>query len=72
MSLEIRLSGSVLSPLPSPILDTKEKGANAVGMSIPPPATTESEARDRSTKKHIIFLKSGIFFMKVGGAGGRN
>ena len=31
-------------------------GANAVGMSIPPPATTESEARDRSTKKHIIFL----------------
>ena len=34
-------------------------GANAVGMSTLPPATTESGDRDRSSKKHIIFLKSG-------------
>ena len=37
-------------------------GENAVGMSTPPPATTQT---------HIIFLKSGIFLMK-GGAEGRN
>ena len=47
-------------------------GANAVGMSTPSTATTplrseiESEARDRSSKKHIIVLKSGIFLMKGG------
>ena len=41
-------------------------GANAVGMSTPPAATTESGDRERSSKKHIIFLKSGIFLMKGG------
>ena len=31
---------------------TAARGTNAVGMSISPPATTESEARGRSPIKH--------------------
>ena len=46
-------------------------GAYAVGMSTPPRrplrAEIESEARDRSSKQHIIFFKTGIFLMKGGG-----
>ena len=33
--------------------DTIETGENAVGMSLPPLATTESKDRDRSPKKLI-------------------
>ena len=48
-------------------------GANAVGMSTSPLATTEieSEARDRSSKKHIIFFKKWYIFDEGGGALGR-
>ena len=35
--------------------DTIERGANAVDMNIPPPATTESGHRDRSPINHFLY-----------------
>ena len=55
VSLEIR---SLAALCPPPIYhfytNTIERGANAVGKSIQPLATPESEAPDRSPIKHIF------------------
>ena len=44
-------------------------GANAVGMSIPPPAITESrvdsEARDRSPIKHFFVILEIHYWLKL-------
>ena len=55
MSLEIRPLAALYAP-PYFFSDTIERGANAVGMSIPPPATTESGDRDCSPIKHFFCM----------------
>ena len=60
MSLEIRPL-AVLYPTSYFFRHTNtiERGANAVGLSIPPPATSESGDRDRSPIKHIFRMEGG-------------
>ena len=48
MSLEIRPLAALYPP-PYFLIDSMERGENAVGMIIPHPATTESGDRDRSS-----------------------
>ena len=63
ISLEIRLLAAVY---PSPhihLTDTIERGANSVGMSIPPPAIIESRDREPSSRLQpykAFFLMGGI------------
>ena len=62
MSLETRPQAALYPTSPYIFFsstDTIEKGANAEGMSIPPPATIESEALDRSPIKHIFCMEGG-------------
>ena len=50
-SLEIRPLAALYPPPPYFFkTDIMERSANAVGISIPPPATTESEDRERSSR----------------------
>ena len=61
MSLEIRPLAALYPPTPYMFFkaDIIERGANAVGMSIPPPATTESRDRERSPIKHFYIREGG-------------
>ena len=67
MSLEIRPLAALYPP-PINIFrtDTIERGANAVGMIIPPPAITEVEDRERSLKSQPCKA----LFCMGGGPGG--
>ena len=49
-SLEIRPLAALYPPPYFLKTDIMERSANAVGISIPPPATTESEDRERSSR----------------------
>ena len=57
MSLKIRPFAALYPPPPHIFFrtDTIERGANAVDMNIPPPATTESGHRDRSPINHFLY-----------------
>ena len=65
MSLEIRSLAALYPPYIFFETDTIERGANAVGISITPPATTESGDREQSSRLQPYNAAKGLISWEI-------